>query len=173
VALGEETLALMRGTMPAHDPEVVTLSMNLSNIYRHLGRTGEAIALGRPAVEEAARVFGPDHPSVITAKVTLALAYSAIGKYDEAAALDRDVEDSSRRAGGVDDPRRGAAHYNLACLAGQRGDREEALRLLSETLERKFPIAIAKMVADDPDLKPLHGDPRFEAIVARFQKRAR
>jgi len=54
----------------------------------------------------------------------------------------------------------------LACAAMLRGDAEQALDLLEQAAgtgegDREW-------LMHDNDLKPLHGDPRFERIIARM-----
>ena len=60
--------------------------------------------------------------------------------------------------------------YNFACiLAGYLSNTEAALSLLQSTLSiaRDDQLRIAET---DPDLDPLRGDPRFEALLARAKK---
>ena len=54
--------------------------------------------------------------------------------------------------------------YNRACFAAICGEREEALRLLEIALQKRQ--ASREWARRDPDLRSLHGDPRFEELVA-------
>ncbi len=57
----------------------------------------------------------------------------------------------------------GAAIYNLACARTAQGNREEALRLLEESLSMRPDLPL--LAAADPDLAPLRDEPRFRALV--------
>ena len=68
---------------------------------------------------------------------------------------------------GADSPQATLATYNLACLALRRKQPNEALRLLQDALDHKLPRWIRAGMPKDPDLAALHGDPRFQALLAR------
>ena len=46
------------------------------------------------------------------------------------------------------------------------GDREQALRWLEQGFQERSPSLVSIRV--DPFLKPLHGDPRFEALAEKI-----
>jgi len=62
----------------------------------------------------------------------------------------------------------------LGIYHAQAGNRSEALRYLHRYLEEEptFTPGDARYLAEEPLLKPLHGDPDFEAIVAEARRRA-
>ncbi|MGC8947080.1 MAG: TPR end-of-group domain-containing protein, partial [Anaerolineae bacterium] len=57
------------------------------------------------------------------------------------------------------------SEYNRACFAAICGETEEALRLLETALQKRQ--TSPAWARQDPDLRSLHGDPRFEALVGR------
>ena len=57
------------------------------------------------------------------------------------------------------------ATYNIACIYALMGDKENALDWLDKAFKEGFPDY--NYAIQDPDLKSLHGNPRFEKIVAR------
>ncbi len=61
--------------------------------------------------------------------------------------------------------------YNLACFEARRGNADAAIAFLDAALERGFHAA--RLLADDPDLVSLHGQPRFGELVRRAQENAR
>ena len=65
------------------------------------------------------------------------------------------------------EPRAADTTYNLACLAVRRGRRDEAFSLLREAMQHGLSPAQALGIETDPDLKALHEDARFAAIIAR------
>jgi hypothetical protein len=58
--------------------------------------------------------------------------------------------------------------YNLACYAARQGRGDEALSLLRDAVEHGDGLDIPT----DPDLKSLHGDPRFDKLVAKVKEHA-
>jgi hypothetical protein len=55
----------------------------------------------------------------------------------------------------------------------RQGDRENALRRLRDAINHGLPAAAAQGMKDAPDLEVLHGDPRFDALLAEVQKHTR
>lgn len=55
--------------------------------------------------------------------------------------------------------------YNVACAFALMGNRERALELLERAATGGS--ASFRWIRQDPDLESLHGDPRFEAVLAR------
>ena len=63
-------------------------------------------------------------------------------------------------------PREFATLYNVACAYAQLGEKERALAILegfSDIGQGSF-----DWIREDPDFLSLHGDPRFERVVARL-----
>jgi len=61
-------------------------------------------------------------------------------------------------------------YYNLACTHALLGDRDRAVELLRRALDENFLTPGSRerqktWARDDPDLKSLRGDPRFEALL--------
>ena len=68
-------------------------------------------------------------------------------------------------------PREFATRYNVACAYALLGEKERALEILegfSEIGQGSF-----DWIREDPDFLSLHGDPRFERVVARLVAIAR
>ena len=55
--------------------------------------------------------------------------------------------------------------YSLACLQAVRGKRAEALAYLNLAVENGW--SDVEHIVQDQDLTSLHGDPEFDAIIAR------
>jgi TolB-like protein/Flp pilus assembly protein TadD len=60
-----------------------------------------------------------------------------------------------------DDP---ATRYNVACFYARTGEAEKALDLLEKS------IVSRTWIANDPDLRDLHGHPRFESLLERLEE---
>jgi tetratricopeptide (TPR) repeat protein len=102
---------------------------------------------------------------------TLASSLMGEGHYAEAEKLQRDALEIQRRIFGPEHPDTAEGVYNLAVIEEHAGKRDEALQLLHEAIEHGLPSDEALAMEDDPDLKSLHGDPRFAAIVAEVKNR--
>ncbi|MGB2889925.1 MAG: tetratricopeptide repeat protein, partial [Candidatus Acidiferrales bacterium] len=66
---------------------------------------------------------------------------------------------------GPNHPDTALSTYNLACFAAREDKRDEAISLLREAIDHGLAPEADLQVEKDPDLKSLHGDPRFDAIV--------
>ena len=66
-----------------------------------------------------------------------------------------------------DDP---MTHYNLACSLAQMGETDRALDLL-ESARKISHLTVIPRIENDSDLAPLHGHPRYQALVADAQAR--
>jgi hypothetical protein len=64
----------------------------------------------------------------------------------------------------------GDAWYNFACGAALVGRRDDALNHLDKAIGHGF--TDAGMIGAPEDLKSLHGDSRFEALVAKARQNA-
>jgi hypothetical protein len=62
------------------------------------------------------------------------------------------------------------AAYALAGMEALEGRREESLKLLHDALDHNLPPHETLELETEPDFKPLHGDPRFEALVAHAKQ---
>ena len=94
------------------------------------------------------------------------------GNYAEAEKLYRETLDIHRRVLGPESPDTAISTYNLGCVAARRGRRDEALSFLREAVDHGLPRDVDLGIDKDPDLKSLHGDPRFDALVAYAKLRA-
>ena len=95
-----------------------------------------------------------------------------MGRYQEAEELYSETLAIQQRSLGPQSPDTTNTIYNLACVAAMQGHRERALALLEKAVRHGLlPYIIFNMDADD-DLKSLHREPRFAALVARAKKNA-
>lgn len=69
------------------------------------------------------------------------------------------------------EPRAADARYDLACALARAGDTEAALTSLEASIELGFDAT--GLLERDPDLAPLHAQPRFAAITHRAEQLAR
>lgn len=118
-----------------------------------------ALFRGQPeravSLYEHCRELAPDHPMVV---LLLAAAYAQAGQPGQARRLQREA--AARFAD------RPVSPYVLAIVAVRSGERDEALRRLAQALDERDPQAV--LLARDPSFAPLHGDPRWAALLRRL-----
>jgi hypothetical protein len=94
------------------------------------------------------------------------------GRYAEAEKLLRDTLDIRRRVLGEDNPNTAATEYKLARSIARQHRRDEAISLLQGAVKHGLASDTISGMDKDPDLKSLHGDPRFEALVTKPRESA-
>jgi hypothetical protein len=124
-----------------------------------------AAAAGAAADPAAAGVFSaPQADFVVRLVMAEVLARAASGRRDEARQrLERAIENKEIPES--------LGHYNLACLLATGGDTEGALAALAAAVEAGF--SDLAVLASDPDMKPLRGQPQFEKLGRTVLERAR
>ncbi len=152
---------------PEHADTLTTLH-NLGNTLHKEGRVSEAEKLQRQALEARRRVLGPDNPETLRTASELASTLFSAHKFDEARKLYSARIEAIGRTQGKEDV--AAAWYDYACGAAIGGQRDEALDLLRQAIDHGY--TDAESMRNEPTLKSLHDDPRFETVVAEAQKHA-
>jgi len=94
-------------------------------------------------------------PNFIAALIPLAEAYTKKGLHEKALPIDQRLTKLC-----PEDP---AAHYNLACSLALIGRKEEALQALEGAVVLGYDDF--KHLRQDPDLKSLHSEPRFQSLL--------
>jgi non-specific serine/threonine protein kinase/serine/threonine-protein kinase len=161
-----ETLDTKRRVLGPDDPDTIVSMNNLASVLNSEGQYAEANQLFRETLEIRRRVLGPEHPQTLISMMNLADNLTKMGEYAEAETLLRQTLEIQRHVLGPEHPYTAVTTYNLASLAAHRGQRDEALSLLREAVDHGLPVGIRRGMDKDPDLASLHGDPRFDAIVA-------
>jgi hypothetical protein len=60
--------------------------------------------------------------------------------------------------------------HGLACMSAKAGRHDKALEYLGHAVDNGYPVP--EWITSDPDLTSLHGDPRFDALVAKARQTA-
>jgi eukaryotic-like serine/threonine-protein kinase len=150
----------------------ITFVVDLGMILEKNGRFAEAEKTIRPILDPARRTVGTQYRVTQAALNALALSSAHQGRFAEADDLARQALDLESRQRAAQHLIYGYSTYYLACIASIAGRRDEAISLLEKSVAQGlWPEALAFMPLD-PDLKSLHGDPRFEALTARARKPA-
>ncbi len=155
-----------RRTLGEQHPETLANMNNLANVYLRQDRYGEAEDLHLKTLAGHRDLHGGEHPNTLMSMHNVATVYSKQGRYDEAEALQRAALKSRRRVLGDDHPDTLMSLSKLAIVKALQDRRGEALDLLRQAVDLGWRDA---RTLEDPDLAALHGEPRFEAIVAEVQ----
>jgi tetratricopeptide (TPR) repeat protein len=139
---------------------------NLTCTLNNTGSYAEAEALGRKILEDRSRVLGPEHRATLKTMVSLAISLRKEARYPEAERLLRDALAIQRRTLGSIDQDEAASLYQIAILDEQEGKNDEALASLRDSINHGLSADLTKGIGTDPDLNALHGDPRFNTLVA-------
>jgi len=145
---------------------------SLAIVLWRQGNYIEAEKLGRETLEIQRRVLGPEHPSTVILMNNIANFLEAEGRFAEAEKLQRETLAIKRRVLGPEHSETAISIYNIGCTALLQGRRDEALSLLREAVDHGLAPNLALEIEKDPDLKSLHGDPRFEALIAHAKEHA-
>jgi eukaryotic-like serine/threonine-protein kinase len=170
--LEREVLDIHRRTLGAESPTTLDSMHTLAWTLIHEGGYAEAEKLQQEVVGAERRVYGPAHPETLSAIESLTWILIRQGRYAEAESLLWDARDIGHRVLGPDHYLTTLATYNLGCIAALKGNHEQALNFLGDAVEHGLYPNIALDMEHDSDLRSLHGDPRFDALVTHAKKRA-
>ncbi|MGA2920395.1 MAG: tetratricopeptide repeat protein [Candidatus Sulfotelmatobacter sp.] len=145
---------------------------NLAIMLAENGQPADAEKLERKALDIHLRVEGPENLSTIHSMLNLADFQRDLHHDEEAEKSFHRVLDIAGRVLGPDQPETAAANYDLATVLVRKGQDEEALSLLRQSVDHGLPPRIASDIGNDPLLDSLHGDPRFAALVTYVKERA-
>jgi eukaryotic-like serine/threonine-protein kinase len=145
---------------PEHAATLKTMH-NLGATLGREGKRGEAEQFQRSALEGRRRILGPDSPDTLDSMGELAITLSYEKKFDEAGRLLLVLADVSKNH--RDREVVSSALYYLACGDAIAGRHEEAINYLHQSIEQGFSDLL--YMQRDPDLRSLHGDPRFAELI--------
>jgi serine/threonine protein kinase len=167
-----ETLDIQRRVLgPDHPDTLKSLGNLVYNLYNQ-GNYADSEKLSREGLARSRRVFGPEHPYTVISMSQLAVGLAHEGHYDEAEKLQRKALNIDRQVLGPDHPYTAMQAADLASILALSGKSDEALSVMREAVDHGLPPGGHLQIEDDPDFKSLHGDPRFDALVAHAKERA-
>src|ERR1022692_1542923 len=170
--LYRETLEIKaRKLGPEHRSTLVTMG-NLADVLTSEGHYPEAEQLMRKTLETERRTLGPEHSDTLVTMGNLGMLLKREKRYAEAEGTFRQTLEGRRRAIGPGHPDTAAAAYELACVLALEGKRDESFANLRFAVEHPLPAETRLGLEKDTDLKSLHGDARFDALVASARQPA-
>jgi eukaryotic-like serine/threonine-protein kinase len=160
--LYSEVIAAQRRVLGPEHPQTLRAMTMLAFTMVKEGRYSEADKLQSQVIEIKTRVLGPTHTSTLQSMEMEALGLSREGHYADSEKMFRNVIETAEK---TSQPATVAeAWYNFACAEAARGLPDQAFADLNLAIENGL-ISPGELSAD-PELKSLHGDPRFDALVA-------
>jgi tetratricopeptide (TPR) repeat protein len=136
-------------------PEDYQSPILLGEVYKALGRSADAEAANRRGVQlsEARLALNPDESRAL---VLGASAHCRLGNVARALDFVRQTL--------ILDPDDSGVLYNVACVYANAGQPDEAISCLERAIQNGF--GHWEWLEHDSDLDPLHGQPRFVALLA-------
>jgi serine/threonine protein kinase len=170
--LEREAVDIQRRILGPEHPETLRSMSNLGDVLQSEGKYADAERLDRETLNIARRVLGPERPLTLQTMNNLAMALMSEGQNTEAKRMLLQTLDIKRRVLGPEHPDTAISTYNLAIIAARDGRRNEAISLLLDAIDHGLPLSADLGMDKDPDLRPLHGDRRFDALVAHAKDHA-
>jgi eukaryotic-like serine/threonine-protein kinase len=158
-----EVLDKQRRLLGPEHPSTASTMSTLSIDLLELGRYPEAEKLAREALDIERRVEGSESPDTADAERELANVLTVEGHYQDAEKLYREAIRIATKTNAVS--LLAGSWYALACMSAKAGRHDKAIEYLGHAVDSGF--GRPEWIASDSDLKPLHGDPRFNALVAK------
>lgn len=147
---------------PEHPQTLRAMSLLAATLMEE-GHYAEADKLQNQVIEIKRRVLGPSHHSTLQSMELEALCLSREGRDGEAKKMFHDVIETAEK---TNQPGTVAeAWYNLGCADADGGRNDAAFADLNHAVENG--LVSPGQISSDPELKSLHGDPRFEALIAK------
>ena len=170
--LYREAIDTSRRVLGPEHPGTLMEMGNLATVFQDRGQYREAEKMQREVLAIRRRVLGPDHPDTALALFNIADLLYHEHRYAETATLYRETVDIQRRALGETHPDTLDSLFRLATVLAVLGKKDEAISTLREAVEHGLDAETVANLDKNADLKSLHGDPRFAALVSDAQKRA-
>jgi serine/threonine protein kinase/Tfp pilus assembly protein PilF len=167
-----ETLEIKRRRLGPENRLTLISMGNLADVLTEEGQYAEAEQLVRQTLETERRTLGADHSDTLSALETLGMLLKREKRYAEAEATLRQTLEGRRRALGPGHPDTADAAYDLACILALEGKPDESFSNLRYAVENALSAETRLGLEKETDLKSLHGDPRFAAVVASARQPA-
>lgn len=172
VKLLREVLEAKRKKLGPENRSTLVTAGNFAEALTLANQYGEAEELTRETLSTEQRILGPKHSDTLTTMEGLGDLLKSENRYSEAERVDRETLEGRRQVLGMNHRDTASSAYKLACVLALEGKREEALSTLQSAVEHALSNQYRLDLEKKPDFKALHGDPRFEAILASSRQQA-
>jgi serine/threonine protein kinase len=165
--LNREALDIARRVFGPESANVLYHRITLAETLMYEGHYADAEKTFDETLDFARRTVGPEDPVALAALEDEALNLSHEGRYDESEKLYREAIQTADKTG--EPSTIAGAWYRFASGAAIAGRHDEALEYLDKavSLGHWSPVVIST----DPDLRSLHGNKHFEALIAKAHQR--
>ena len=163
--LFRETLAAKTKKLGAEHRSTLVTAGNLADTLLKEQKYAEAEQVVRQNLAIEERTLGKDHTDTLMSETVLGEVLTKEGHYPEAEKVLKEDYDSLLRIVGKDHEYTSQAAFYLAELNAVEGKKGDALTWLGSAIDHG--LISEDNPADDSAFKALHGDPAFEALVAR------
>jgi serine/threonine protein kinase len=170
--LQREALAAELRVLGADDVETTVSENMLARILSLEHKYPEAEKIQRQALESQRRILGVEHMFTMRSLNNFADILYNEGHYADSEALFVEIRDVQRRTLSPDNPATAVSTYSIGSLEALQGHRTQALSQIREAIDHGLQASVVLAIDKDDDLKSLHGDPRFKALVAYAKKHA-
>jgi eukaryotic-like serine/threonine-protein kinase len=158
-----QTLEIRRRVLGPEHPFTLSAMNNLAKDLSAQGKYRQAEALFSQTLVLRDRVLGARHPDTMDTAELLAVCWSEDKQYARALRFFRETIAQAMQVGMQSEL--AEEWYNFACVEAVAGHNERALEYLQKAADLGS-SDILKM-SGDSNLKSLHGDPRFNAMIAQ------
>ncbi|HKW16470.1 MAG TPA: protein kinase [Terriglobales bacterium] len=134
------------------------------------GQPAEAEKLERQALWLHMKIDGEENLATINCLFNLGEMQREEHHDQEAMESFRHALDVETRVLGPNQPEIAVTKYDLATMLARNGKEDEALSLLRDAIDHGYPPRMAMQMSEDSWLNPLHGDPRFQGLVAHVNQ---
>jgi eukaryotic-like serine/threonine-protein kinase len=170
--LFRETLAIKQKKLGAEHRSTLVTAGNLADVLREEGKNAEAESLLRSTLAAERRTLGNDHSDTLATFEALGMVLAAENRSAEAERVFHEAYASRVRLLGHDNLDTANTGYYLAGAYALEGKKAEAIAQLTDAVEHGLSSKYDLQMPTEPNLKPLHGDPAFEAVVESARRHA-
>jgi non-specific serine/threonine protein kinase/serine/threonine-protein kinase len=170
-AMYKELIESARRVLGPQHPGTLAAMGNLATLLEKEKRFADAEKLNRQVLAAQRQTLGPEHASTLLTMTNLGSDLIAEKNYSEAEKVLRDALAGLRRVLGPAHEFTASAAQNLARVLALEGKRDEAFVPLRAYAEGISTVDDFDRLENDDQFQSLHGDPRFDALLAATRQR--
>ncbi|MGA9885073.1 MAG: protein kinase [Candidatus Acidiferrales bacterium] len=171
VELARKVLEQEKRTLGPDALRALNTTDNLAIILANDHRLNEALKLEQDSVNRHVRASGLENMDTVNAMLNLGEFQRDAGHADDAERTLENLLGIENRFLQPDQGETAVTKYDLASVYLRKGQKQEALSLLRESVEHGLAPRIAQGLPTDPLFSRLHNDRRFIALVVEVRKR--